>query len=365
MIQPTILVTGPTGKTGAAIIDALLSSGARIRAVVRKRDARATALAHRGVEVVTADPLNLPQMRAAMDGATRAYFLPPFDPSAQQAAEVFAAAARASRLESIVLLSQWLASRDHPAWLTRQLWPIEQLFDGLSSSLTIVAPPFFADNYLRLIGFAAHLGLLPTLTGESRSAPPSTEDIAAVVVAALLDPAAHAGRRYTPTGPALLSTTQMAAILAHVLERPVRPFPMPLWLFLKAARMQNVPQPELSGFRHWVEDHRQGAFAFNLPTRDVEDVTGRSPESFERVARRYADRPEARRSFPATLRALADFMRTPLAPGYNLARYERDLGLEAPPAARFAMHNAVWRAERSTPATILKPAFAHHSGETA
>lgn len=365
MSYPKILVTGATGKTGAAVVDALLTAGVPIRAAVRQRDDRSLSLEHRGVEIVVADPLDLPQMRSAMNGAARAYFLPPFHPTARDAAEVFAAAARDARLESIVLLSQWLASRDHPAWLTRQLWQIEQLFAALPARLTIIAPPFFADNYLRLIGFAAHLGVLPTLTGASQSAPPSTEDIAAVAIAALLDPARHAGRRYTPTGPVLLSTADMAKILADVLDRPVRPFAMPMWLFLKAARMQHVPQAELSGFRHWVEDHRQGAFAFNLPTRDVEEVTGRPPETFEVIARRYAARPEAQRSLSATLGAFADFMRTPLTPGYGLARYDRTLGLEAPPLARYAMHNAAWRAERSAPATIVRPAFVQQAGEAA
>ncbi len=215
------------------------------------------------------------------------------------------------------------------------------------ASLTIVAPPFFADNYLRLIGFAAHLGVLPSLTGDSCNAPPSTDDIAAVAVAALLDPIAHAGQRYCPTGPALLSTTEMAQILSRVLERRVRRVEMPMWLFLKAARIQGVLPEELSGFRYWVQDHREGAFAFGLPTDDVLRVTGRPAESFETVARRYAALPQARRSTGSDLKAVIDFLRTPLSPGYNLDRFDRERNLTAPDDARSAMQNADWRAERA------------------
>ncbi|TPG40515.1 NAD-dependent epimerase/dehydratase family protein [Sphingomonas koreensis] len=351
MIQPKILVTGATGKTGSAVVALLRQRDVPIRAVVRRRDDRSRALEAQGVEVAIADPLDPQQMRGALRGATRAYYLPPFHSSMLEAATIFASAARDTGLEAIVALSQWLASPDHPAWLTRQLWHMEQLFGQLPGGSTIIAPPFFADNYLRLISFAAHLGVLPSLTGDSRNAPPSTEDIAAVAVAALLDPGAHAGRHYCPTGPALLSTSDMARILGRILNRRVRRFEMPMWLFLKAARMQGVSQDELSGFRYWVEDHRQGAFAFNLPIDDVLRVTGRAPEGFETAARRYAALPDARRSLRADAKAFADFMRTPLSPGYDLDRFDRERNLVAPTDARFAMQNPEWRAERTLQAT--------------
>lgn len=348
MTQLKILVTGATGKTGAAVVAQLQRRRVAVRAVIRRRDARSAALAQSGVETVVADPLDLEQMARAMDGVQRAYYLPPFDPSMLSAARVFAVAAEAARLESIVALSQWLASPGHPAWLTRQLWEMEAVFRDLRGvGCTIVNPPFFADNYLRLIGFAAHLGVLPSLTGDSRNAPPSTEDIAAVVTAALLDPAGHAGRSYCPTGPELLSTTDMSRVLTQVLRRRVQRFEMPMWLFLKAARMQGVSPSELSGFRYWVRDHKQGAFAFCTPTDHVRQVTGRAPESFDVIARRYAAGPEARRSLSASARAIADFMRTPMSPGYDLDRFDRERGIAAPVGARFAMQDETWKTLRS------------------
>lgn len=352
MTDPTILVTGATGKTGSAVVDALCHLELPVRAVIRRHDSRSRALEAAGVETVIADPLDPAQMREALRGIDRAYYLPPFDPSMLDAANVFAAAARQTGVKAVVALSQWLASPVHPAWLTRQLWQMEQVLATGSASLTIVGPPFFADNYLRLIGFAAHLGVLPSLTGDSLTAPPSTEDIAAVVVAALLDPQAHAGQRYCPTGPELLTTADMARILSRVLGRRVRRVEMPMWLFLKAARMQGVSAAELSGFRYWVKDHRQGAFAFFLPKDDVARVIGRVPESFEATAHRYARLPEARRSVGADLKALADFLRTPLSPGYDLDRFDRERGLARSPDALFAMENPDWRAERAKPSAI-------------
>lgn len=356
MRHPTILVTGATGKTGMAVVAELRRREVPVRAVVRAHDARSKRLEQAGAETVVADLLQPEQLHNVMRGVRRAYFLPPFDPSMLSAASLFAEAARNAELESIVGLSQWLASPNHPAWLTRQLWAMDELFGALPGiAYTIVNPPFFADNYLRLIGFAAHLGVLPSLTGDSRNAPPSNEDIAAVAVEALLDPDTHGGQRYCPTGPELLSTRDMAAVLTRVLGRKVRRVEMPMWLFLKAARMQGVRAEELSGFRYWVQDQQLGAFAFRAPTDDVLRVTGREPESFETIARRYAGLPEARRSLGATARAWADFMRTPLSPGYNLDRFDAALGLPRPADARFAMQDADWRARR-TAQTTPRPA---------
>ena len=347
MTQPAILVMGATGKTGAAVVAQLRDKGWPVRAVVRSRDARSERLDRLGARTVVADAADPDQLLDAMRGTARAYYLPPFDPYMIQGAVAFAAAARAASLEAVVCLSQWLASPSHPALATRQLWLADHLFSTLPNvACTIVNPGFFADNYLRLIGFAAHLGILPSLTGDSRNAPPSNEDIARVAVAALTDPGRHAGRRYRPTGPALLSTADMAAILGRVLARRVRRLEMPMWLFLKAARMQGVAPFEMSGFRHWVEDHKQGAFECGALTDDVFEVTGRQPETFEVVARRYAALPEARRSAGSDLRSLADFMRTPLSPGYNLARFDRKLGFPVPATPRRAMDDERWRAER-------------------
>lgn len=353
MTDPLFLVTNASGKTGAAVVRQLRRLGLPVRAQVRRSTEQSRALAEIGAEVVIADPLDPQQMRDAMAGARRAYHLPPFHPSMLPAAEIFAATARAVGLEAVVVLSQWLASPDHPAWLTRQLWDVEHLFGALPAHLTIVAPPFFADNYLRLIGFAAHLGVLPSLTADSRNAPPSNEDIAAVIVEALLDPQRHAGQRYCPTGPELLSTADMAAILSSVLGRRVRRVELPMWLFLKAARLQRVPAEELSGFRYWVQDHRDGAFAWHLPTADVERLTGRPPEDFATIAARYARLPEAERSFRSDLAALLNFLRTPFSPGYDLDRFDRIHGLTASDHARFAMENPVWQAERATRAAHL------------
>jgi len=353
MSRPTILVTGATGKTGAALVAELRARDWPVRALVRRRDTRAAALARLGAEIVPADLFDPEAMQGALRGTHRAYWCPPFTPHVVQAASIFADAVRAERIETVVGLSQWLASPAHPSALTRGIWMADRILGALPGvAHTVLNPGFFADNYLRLVGFAAQLGVLPSLTGDSLDAPPSNEDIARVAAAALADPARHGGRTYRPTGPALLSTREMAAILGEVLGRRVRRVEMPMWLFLKAARMQAASAFELSGYRHYVKDHKRGAFALGAPTDDVLEVTGQPPESFATTARRYAARPEARRSLGSQVRAWADFLRTPLMPGYDLEALDRALDLPRPASVRLAVEDADWRATHGDPAAI-------------
>jgi NAD(P)H dehydrogenase (quinone) len=276
----------------------------------------------------------------------RAYYCPPFDPYMIQGAVAFAVAAKESRLEHIVGLTQWLASPSHPALITRQLWLVDRLFSMTPEvAHTIVRPGFFADAYLVLTGFAAHLGLFPWIYGDSRNAPPSNEDIARVAVAALMDPARHAGKSYRPTGPQLLGAEDMATAIGRAVGRSVRVVPTPSWLFMKSARMAGLPIDLISGVRYYIEDHKRGAFELGAPTTDVVDVTGRPAENFETIARRYAALPRNRRTLGSWIREFAQFVAASLGLGFNLDRYDRELRRPFPSEPQFARESKVWQRE--------------------
>ncbi len=346
--RPLILVTGATGKTGGAVAQQLLAQGWPVRALVHSSDARSARLLERGAQVVVADLFDPEQLLAAMQGVSRAYYCPPWHPHLLQSAVAFAVAAREARLEAIVELTQWLASPAHPSLATRQSWLIENLFAMVPGAAHVtINPGFFADNYLRLMSFAAQLGLFPMPLGAGRNAPPSNEDIARVATAALMHPERHAGRRYRPTGPELLSAGQMTAVLSRVLQRRVRHLELPMWMFLKALRALGIDRFQQAGLRHYIEEHQRGTFELGAPTDDVLEVTGQPPESFETIARRHAQRPDAQRTVGNTLRALVDFARIGLTPAYDLAAFEVAQQHPVPARPALAIDAPVWRAEHA------------------
>src|SRR6185437_13813567 len=237
-------------------------------------------------------------------------------------------------------------SPSHPSLMTRQSWLVDRLFSMTPRvAHTLVSPGVFADAYLLMTGFAAHLGAFPWIFGAYRDAPPSNEDIARVAAAALMDPARHAGKRYRPTGPELLSAGDMARAIGRAVGRSVRVLPTPTWMFMKTARSGGLPIDLISGIRYYIEDHKRGAFEVGAPTSDVLEVTGRPPEAFETIARRYAALPRNRRTLGNQLRTLVQFAITPLMPAFNLGRYDRELRRPLPLEPRFASESKVWRNE--------------------
>ncbi|HEV3483454.1 MAG TPA: NmrA family NAD(P)-binding protein [Candidatus Acidoferrales bacterium] len=352
MIKPRIIVTGATGKTGSVVVSELLKAGYPVRAMVHREDARSARLQASGAELAVADMGDVERVADALKNVQRAYYCPPFDPYMIQGAVAFAVAAKEAQLEHIVGLTQWLASPSHPSLMTRQLWLVDRLFSMTPGvAHTIVRPGIFADAYLATIGLAVHLGLFPWMNGNSRNAPPSNEDIARVAVAALMDPARHGGKSYRPTGPELLSAEDMAKAIGRAVGRSVRFLPTPTWLFMKGARMSGYPIDLFSGIRYYIEDHNRGAFELGAPTTDVLDVTGRPPEDFETIARRYAALPRNQRNFGNWLREFAQFMVAPLSPGFNLDRYDRELRRPFPSEPQFAPDSKVWRREHAIAST--------------
>jgi NAD(P)H dehydrogenase (quinone) len=349
MLKPRILVTGATGKTGSVVVAELLQAGYPVRAMVHRHDGRSGRLKAQGAEIAVADMSDVDHVADALKDVQRAYYCPPFDPYMIQGAVAFAVAARESGLEHIVGLTQWLSSPSHPTLMTRQHWLVDRLFSMMPGiTQTVVRPGFFADAYFQLTGPAAHLGVFPWVYGDSRNAPPSNEDIARVAASALINPSRHAGKSYRPTGPELLGSREMADAIGRAVGRSVRVVPTPTWMFLKGMRMLGLPIDVISAVRYYIEDHKRGAFELGAPTTDVLEVTGRPAENFETIARRYAALPRNRQTLGHRLREFAQFLITPLTPGPNLDRYDRELRRPFPSAPQFAPDSAIWRREHST-----------------
>ncbi|MBX9882702.1 MAG: NmrA family NAD(P)-binding protein [Sphingomonas sp.] len=346
-MKPTILVTGATGKTGAAVAAQLLANGYPVQAMVRAQDARSAALARLGAKVVVADMYDPDQLLDALRGVQRAYYVPLMQPYMIQAAAAFAVAAREARIEAIVQMSQWTSHRAHPTAMTQQTWLVDRLFADLPGIAHVIFNPgMFADNFLRTIDFAALLGIYPMISGSGKAAPVSNEDMARTAAAILVEPERHAGMSLRPTGPELLDARQMAAIVAKAVGHSVMPINLPIWMLGKVAQQQGVNPYEISILRYYMEDMKRGTFAFEGGVTDVvERLTGTPAESFETTARRYAAMPFARQTFANRLKAFIKFNLTPFYPGYNFDKWDKRMGLPMPRHPSFSIEDERWRRE--------------------
>ena len=194
---------------------------------------------------------------------------------------------------------------------------------------------------------------------QKKNAPPSNEDIASVAVAALTDPATHAGKTYRPTGPELMSPDDIAAAIGRVLGRRVRYMDISEKMMTKALRAlppTNYSEAAVSQLAIYADEYRRGSFAVNAPTNDVQRIGGRTPEGFESIVRRMvAERPELRTNLPRQVLAAIRFAKILLTPALDLGKVqtERDYILIAHP--RFSQETAEWVATRDPSRTAVIP----------
>ena len=344
MIKPKILVTGASGKTGGAVARQLLREQWPVRTLAHRHDARSDELRSLGAEVVVADMSDAGQLARALRGVQRVYYVTLFEARMATAAAAFAEAARHAGIETIVQLSQWLSHASHPSIQTRETWQVDQMLAAIpGTDHIIVNPGMFADNFLRVVDFAALLHVYPLLTGDSKSAPVANEDIARVVAALIKKPEGHTGKRFRPTGPALLSGRDMAAVIGKVVGHGVLPFDLPTWLFRKSARMSGAAIHEVYNYDFYMREHRRGAFSFAGGVTDVvERLTDAPAESFEATARRYAALPFARQTLANRARALARFGILPFYPGHDVRAYERRMRFTEPSRVALAIDDDAW-----------------------
>ncbi len=300
------------------------------------------------------DLFNPLDVEHALHGVTRVAFVAAWHPHLLDAAVSVATQAPRAGVEAIVGLTQWLASPTHAALSTRQSWLSDRVFAQVPGVAHVtVNPGFFADNYLAVLPMAANLGVFPFSTGGRSNAPPSNEDIARVMVATMLDPLRYAGRTFRPTGPTLLTGDDLAQVIGTVLGRRVRHVDVPIPSMMRAIRAQRALGPfMLSQMQRFLEDSVTGVWEHGGPTAHVHDLTGREPESFETITRRYAARPENQRSFGNLARILVSFARLPFVSGADAGTFEREQHHPQPATAVLSGRSPRWFAEHTQTASV-------------
>ena len=301
MIEGKVLVTGSTGDTGRATVDELLARGHKVRALAHGRDDRSERLLERGVEVVYGDLLDFNQVRAALDGVQRAYFVYPIRPGIVQATAYFAQAAKEANVDGIVNMSQVTAREDAKSHAATDHWLAERVFDWSGLTVAHIRPTYFAE-WLIYIAPMIKAGMLHVPFGTGKHAPITAEDQGRVIAGILEDPARHKGGIYPLYGPVEYTYRETAELLSRVLGKPVEYKQISFDNFLELLKSSRRHPPggassrnlygELDGkserpgesftVQHLKEvaiDHQNGIFA---GTNDlVEKFGGRPPMTLE------------------------------------------------------------------------------------
>jgi len=301
MNKGKFLVAGATGDIGGATVDELLARGHQVRALAHGQDERSKRLEDRGVEVVYGDLLDFGQVKAALNGVQRAYFVYPIRPGILQATAYFAQAAKEAGVDGIVNMSQISARKEAKSHAATDHWLAERVFDWSGVTVAHIRPTYYAE-WLLYLAPMIKAGLLHGPFGTGKHAPIAAADQARVIVGILEDPARHAGKIYPLFGPVEFTYAEIVQVLSRVLKKDVqyKQVSMETMLTMMASGSQKPPpghnaralygefelKPERQGdsfaiqhLREVAIDHQNGIFA---GTNDlVEKIGGRPPMTLE------------------------------------------------------------------------------------
>lgn len=277
-----ILVTGATGNTGRALVDALIERGAPVRAMVRTEADRSKLPA--GVEVAVADFDETATVAAALDGAGQAYLVTPSSEQAEEQQKRFADLAAKAGTSHLVMLSQLGSEMHSPDRFLRYHAAVEQHVRDLGIGYTFLRPNLFFQGLLTFARSIAAEGTFFAPIGDGTVSAVDVRDIAAVAAVTLTEDG-HEGATYTLTGPAAIKHSQIAAALTAALGRTVRFIDVPPEAFADGIRGL-LPPWQVDGLLEDYAHYRRGEAAAVSPA--IAEITGTPPRSVEQFARDYA-----------------------------------------------------------------------------
>ncbi|CAM5422762.1 nucleotide-diphosphate-sugar epimerase [Streptomyces spiroverticillatus] len=277
--QPTILVTGATGKVGGAVVAQLHAAGVPVRALVRGKAPDFPD----GVQAVRGDLADPASLGTALEGVDAVFLVWPFL-SAEGASDVIDAIGKHAR-RVVYLSSAGVADQAEEPGEAITLFhtELERLVEASGLEWTALRPTGFAGNTL---GWAEEVRTTGAVRAPlARLARPLIHeaDMAAVAVQALTTDALL-GARPLITGPELVTQERQVALIGEAIGRPLRfeeitldeaaeemkaaGYPAELVEAIVPAQAQMLADPEpvndeverITGtparsFREWAADH--------------------------------------------------------------------------------------------------------------
>jgi uncharacterized protein YbjT (DUF2867 family) len=292
-----ILVTGAAGSVGStaqAAIAALRQQGHRVRAMVRKLDARVDALRDMGAEVVVADMLDIIAVRAAMEGCSSVYFTMSISPTYLEAAVNVAATARSLGVEAFVHLSQMTVSEMSETETTsspqqKQHWLAEQVLRWSGLPVVYLRPTAFFDGMF-LVESARSIrddNVIRFPFADGKTALIAGADVGAAAAVVLANPEPHIGKVYELTGPQSLTMSQYAQEFSRALGRTITYVNVPPRVWEAKLEEAHLPAHLIAHLTTMGQLQRDNRY--DRMTDSFQQLVGRAPISAVEFARRHAD----------------------------------------------------------------------------
>ncbi len=284
-----ILVTGAAGKTGQAIIRALVRRGRTVRALAYRRR-QITTLEELGArEVLLGDVRDQRTVDRAAAGIRAIYHIcPNMHPQEVAIGEVVIAAARSAGCELFVYHSVLHPQTEAMPHHWHKLRVEEKLFEsGLPA--TVLQPAAYFQNLLAGWGDIVNRGIYAVpYAAETRISMVDLDDVAEAAARVLTEPG-HRGASYELSGPGYLSQLEVAAIFGQCLGREVRVEPVPIEIWKDRARAAGLGEAQIETLVKMFRYYQRHGFRGNSGVLGW--LLGRPPVSLPRFVERVVKEP--------------------------------------------------------------------------
>jgi len=277
-----ILVTGGTGKVGSEVIKELSKRGAKVRALVRKKE----AAAHfpRGIEVAVGDLLDPVSVHQALEGVDKLYLLNGVSADELTQGLIAYDLAKKLKIKHVVYHSVFKAEqfKDVPHFASKVT--IESALRQFEVPFTIIRPNYFFQNDLSLKEVLMSAGIYPMPLGSPGISAVDIRDIAEAAAVALTTEG-HIGKSYNLNGPSVLSGSKVASIWSQMLGKEIR-YPGEALDEFEVQMRQKAPSWAAFDMRMMFQGYLERGFVAG--DGDVETLTkllGHAPRRYEDFAK--------------------------------------------------------------------------------
>ncbi len=282
MATTPLLVTGAAGQIGRRVLDLLLAAKAGPIIATTRNPAALADYAARGVDVRKADFDDEAGLAAAFEGAGRALLISTdaLDRPGRRIAQQLAAL-RAFEKAGVKHIVYTSFVNPHPATkvlISGDHRDTEAALAKSSFDSTILRNNVYTDMLLMALPQAVATGQWFTARGNGAAGFVTRDDCARAAAAALAQDTS--GRRTLDvTGPAALTSDQVAAIASKVSGRPVTHVSLPAEALKEGMVKHGLPAPVADLLVSFDLANQSGDFA--VATDTVLKLTGKAPQSVE------------------------------------------------------------------------------------
>jgi NAD(P)H dehydrogenase (quinone) len=287
-----ILVTGAAGKTGRAVIRAVVGRGAVVRALVHRPEQAAAVRALGAQEVVTGDMRRSGIMHHATRGVQAVYHIcPNVHPDEVAIGHAAIEAAQRARLGHLVfhsVLHPQVEAMPHH-WRKMR---VEEVLLASGLAYTILQPAAYMQNVLAQRESVVQRGIYAVpYAVDTKLGMVDLADVAEVAAKVVAEPG-HEGATYELCGPEILTQVEVANLMGRQLGQAVRAQAVPREAWQEEAREGGLSQYQVETLLKMFVYYEQHGFGGNPNV--LACLLGRRPTGFasflERVVAEWQER---------------------------------------------------------------------------